>query len=110
MRCNIRWCIYSTRLLKGIGKSLYAMEASLSLLCQGHHHYLLNVRWERGILLAERRWLSKQVLTGNLSKCPMKGTVPGQPFIDHNAEGILIAGRYWPPLYLFRSYVACRAH
>src|SRR3989440_9838307 len=48
----------------------------------------------------------EQMLTGDLGKGAVKGTIPTEPFIDHHAQSILITGRTRFALKLLRSHVA----
>ena len=43
------------------------------------------------------------ILDGNFGQGPGKRTLTREPFIDHDAQGILITGRTWMPLELLGS-------
>src|SRR5437588_12782569 len=58
-----------------------------------------------GQLLAQWWRRHKQVLAGDFGKGSMEWPIAAKPFIDNDAQGVLIAGRLRPTLKLFRSHV-----
>lgn len=50
------------------------------------------------------------MLGGNLCERPLKWTTTCQPLINDNAKGILVTGRAWFPLDLFRGHIGYRAN
>src|ERR1700730_14786754 len=45
------------------------------------------------------------MLAVNFDKCTTKGSFSANPFVDHDAKSVLVAGRAWLALQLLRSHI-----
>src|SRR5207237_4073898 len=68
----------------------------------------LNIHWKRRHLLTQGWRRRRQVLTHNLPRSSIEGTLTTQPLINNNAQSILITGRTRLALKLLRGHVGER--
>lgn len=92
-------------LFQGTRKGLHTAKALLVVFGQCCHYHLLNFRRDRGYLPSQGWWRSRQVLRNYFPGHTAKGSLTAEPFIGHDPQGILIAGRARLALELLRCHV-----
>ena len=97
-------------MLQGGSKVLDRGEALLGLFGERPQHHFLDGRREGWSSLTQGWRRSNQMLGHDLRQRPPKRALPSQPFVDDNAQRILVTGQARLALNLFRSYIEGRAH
>src|SRR6266581_560595 len=92
-------------MLQGGSKVLDRGEALLGLFGERSQHHFLKGRREGWNLLTQGWRRSSQVLGHDLRQRPPKRAIPSEPFVDDNAQRILVTGWARLALNLFRSYI-----
>jgi hypothetical protein len=90
-------------MLQGGSKVLNRGEALLGLFGERSHHHFLKGRREVWNSLTQGWRRSSQVLGHDLRQRPPKRAIPSEPFVDDNAQRILVTGWARLALNLFRS-------
>src|SRR6266516_5607724 len=102
---GMRRCGSLSGMLQGGSKVLDRGEALLGLFGERSQYHFLKVRREGWNLLTQGWRRSSQVLGHNLRQRPLKRAIPSEPFVDDNAQRILVTGWARLALNLFRSYI-----
>lgn len=71
---------------------LHSRIAVVRVLLQGAKYNALNLFCDMRILRGEGFWLDGHLLINNLFLCAIKGWGAAEPFIDDDAERVLVAG------------------
>src|SRR6266704_161202 len=100
-----RRCGSLSGMLQGGSKVLDRGEALLGLFGKCPQHHFLKGRREGWNLLTQGWRRSSQVLGHDLRQRPPKRAIPSEPFVDDNAQRILVTGWARLALNLFRGYI-----
>ena len=75
------------------------------VLSQRHEHDLFHRRRNGRDLLTQGWWRNKGLFDGYFRQRPVERTIAAEPFIDDDAQRVLIAGRAGTRLHLLRCHV-----
>src|SRR6266849_8978895 len=81
-----------TSLLQCRSKCLYTRKSLLRFFGKCYHNHPLDIGGNRWILLTHGRWGSRNVLIDQLSEITTEGPCASEPFVNDDAQCILIAG------------------
>src|SRR4249920_2539939 len=98
------WC-WLRSLFQSSSKRLYTSKTRLGVFGQRGHHHLFYLGRKAGNLLSKGGRSNELLLGGNLCKGAMKGTLATEPFIDDNAQRVLITCRAGMRFDLLGSHV-----
>jgi hypothetical protein len=96
----VRHCLHESQ-----GKVLHSGEPLSWLFGQGSEEHIFDLRRKIRECIPEGGRRTGTVLIKHLKGCSLKGSDATQPFVHHNAQGILITGRVRFPLDLLRSHI-----
>ncbi len=100
-----RRCGSLSGMLQGGSKVLHRGEALLGLFGERAQHHFLKGQREGWNSLTQGWRRSGQMLGHDLCQRPPKRAFPGEPFVDDDAQRILVTGWTRLALNLFRSYI-----